>query len=208
MGHLQSNVVSHDRVRGRLYIYPALSPPRTPSGASPAVLRAYDNETGTGSLFEVRFSSGNWQFDATGNGGTSNFSAASGGWDLIEFDWNPGSSTVDIWVNADATQDAPTLTIASGGAATMESIRVGLPDGLQGTTGAAYFDSVELHNETAIGPLLIGDANADGVVNIFDYAAIQAEILLTLQSGQPDCNLDAVVNIFDYSCVQNVILNP
>ncbi|MDX1554545.1 MAG: hypothetical protein R3212_00815 [Xanthomonadales bacterium] len=204
-GYVQSNAPSHDRVRGRLYIFPEFGGVRTPSGMEPTLLRTYNNEAGTGSLFEVRYN-GSWQFDATGNGGTSNFTAASGGWDLIEFDWNPGSNTVDIWVNADATTDAPTLSIQSGGAATMESIRVGLPDGLQGLSGAAFFDSVELHNETAIGPLLIGDANADQTVDIFDYGAVQTEILGTLQTGQPDCNLDGAVDIFDYGCIQQVIL--
>jgi hypothetical protein len=54
--------------------------------------------------------------------------------------------------------------------------------------------------------MLIGDANADGSVNVRDYSGVQLDILGTLQSGQPDCNLDGSVNVRDYGCVQSVIL--
>lgn len=200
-GHVQTNAPSHSRVRARMYVFPDVT------GANEStVLVAYSAENGTGELFNVAWDNGNWTVDASGNGGGSNSTAASGGWDLLEFDWNPGSSTLDVYVNADATSDAPTFSVASGGAATMESIRIGLPDGLSGNTGEMFVDSVEMRNETAIGPLLNCDADSNTVVEVDDaVAAIDEVFQVSLASGTPDCDSNGAIEVDDAVAIVDVI---
>lgn len=193
-GHVQTDAPSHSRVRGRAYIFPD-----TFSGSNDSnVLVAYSAEDGTGELFSVAWNNGNWVVSATGGGSDS--TAATGGYDLIEFDYDPGSGNLHVWVNADATTDAPTFTVASGPSATVESIRVGLPDGFNGNTGNFLFvDSVEMHNETAIGPLFNCDAAPNGDIDISDIvAAIDEFTEAGLSAGTPNCDpTNGYINISD-----------
>ncbi len=197
-GHVQSNAPSHSRVRGRFYVFADLSELR---GASPAeVLVAYSDEGGASELFSIGYSGANWEVDAGGNGGGSSSSAGTSGWNLIEFDWNPAGSGLDVWINADATTDAPTFNVASGGAATLESVRLGAPNGLGGYGGSVYFDSFEMHNETAIGPLFNCDAAPSGSIDISDVVASVDEFTQTTPStGTPNC--DALGGFIDISDV-------
>ncbi len=199
-GHVQDNNPAHTRMIARFYVWPQLSGTGTAD-----VFVAYDNEAGTGPLFKVSFDGTNFIFDATDAGGGSGSAAAVSGWNLVEVDYNSDSNTFSYWLNSDATSDSADGSFASG-AGTVQAVQLGLPNGLGGLTGSASFDSYESHSTTPVGPLLIGDANADDTVNIFDYSAVQQDILGNLQMGQPDCNLDGSVNIFDYSCIQQVIL--
>ena len=55
-----------------------------------------------------------------------------------------------------------------------------------------------------VGALLVGDANADGVVNEADIGAIRQEFFENgLSVGTPDCNADGKVNSGDAVCVVN-----
>ena len=79
----------------------------------------------------------------------------------------------------------------------MESVILGAPT-LAG--GTLVFDDYEAHRETPVDGLLIGDANNDGAVNVFDVAAVLKEarfIGKEIQEGTPDCNMDGTVNVFD-----------
>jgi hypothetical protein len=204
-GHVQTNAPSHSRVRGRFYVFPDLTVSR---GTSPSdVLIAFSAENGTGELMSIAWDDGNWVADATANGGTSGMSGGTGGWDLIEFDWNPGASTVDVWVNADATTDPATFSIASGGAATMEAVQMGLPTGHgPGNSGSVFLDSVEMHNETPIGPTFHCDADPNGVVEVEDAIAVIDEVFqVALSAGTPDCDSTGVVEVEDAIAIINVI---
>lgn len=202
-GHVQTNAPSHSRVRARMYVFPDVTGSTNPSN----VLVAYNAENGTGELFNIAWDNETWVVDAGGNGGGSNSAAATGGWDLIEFDWNPGSSTLDVYVNADATTDSPTFSVASGGAATMESIRIGLPDGHGGgNSGNVFVDSVEMRNETAIGPLMNCDADGNAIVEIDDAVAVIDEVFtVALATGTPDCDATGAIEVDDAVAIVDVI---
>lgn len=212
---VRTNSPSHGRVRGRLYAYPDLSVARTVGGA--AVVVAYSGNDGGGSeLFHIAYDGGNWTVDAVANGGTSNSVAATGGWDSIEFDWDPGTNNIDVWINADATSVGPTFSINSGTTATtMESLEVGLPVGLGGHTGTLYVDSVELRNETAIGLVPNCDAMPDGSIDFNDLLAQYNEIFNNmLATGTPDCDFSGqaasggVVDFNDILAAYNIIFPP
>jgi len=181
-GYVQTNSPSHGEVTNRFYVFPGMI-----GGAGSAdILVGYSAENGTGELFSVAYDGTNFVFTT---GGGSESVAANPGWNLIEYHWN--GTTFEYWVNADATMDAPTGSFAGGGAATLESVRMGLPDGLGGLTGEFSFDSFEMHNTTAIGPLLVCDADANGVLSVSDILTQIDEIFTNppeLAPGVPDCN--------------------
>lgn len=201
-GHVQDNRVSDTRTIVRFYVYPKLTGTGTID-----VFEAYGNEVGGSPLFKIAFNGTQFVFNPAGASGGSAFNiSAVTGWNLIEIDWTSGGN-FNAWVNTDTSPTAPTPDgTTTAGTGTVESIRLGAPNGLGGFTGGfVRFDSYEAHRTTVVGSLLIGDANADAAVNIFDYGSVQSDIAGTLQEGQPDCNLDGSVNIFDYGCVQLVI---
>ena len=186
----------HSRIRVRFYTFL-----NQLAGTGNAVLfRAYADETDTTSLFEIRRNNGNLVFDTTAAGGGSQTVAVPNNWAAIEFDWQSGG-TMSIWVNADATSAGATTTVAAG-TGTVDSARLGLITGLQGFTGAALFDAYEAHSTTAVGLLLVGDANGNGAVNSTDATRVFAESAPgTLSLGQPDCNLNGTVNSTDATCI-------
>ncbi|HKJ15977.1 MAG TPA: hypothetical protein VJ984_01335 [Xanthomonadales bacterium] len=204
-GHVQTNAPSHSRVRARMYAYPDIT-----GSDDSNILVAYSSENGTGGLFTLAWDNGDWVVDASGNGGTSGSAPATGNWDLIEFDWNPGSGTLDVYVNADATTDSPTFMVNSGGAATMESIRIGLPDGHGGgNSGNFYVDSVEMRNETAIGPLLNCDADSNLVIELEDAVEVIDEFFSAgLAPGTPDCDLNGVIELEDAVEIIDIFFGP
>lgn len=210
-GHVQSNAPSHSRVRGRFYVYADLSNSR--GGSSVPVLVAYSDDGATTELFNIAYTGANWAADASGNGGGSNSSAGSSGWNLIEFDWDPAGNGLDVWVNADATADPATFNVASGGAATLESVRLGAPNGLDTFTGSVYFDSFEMHNETAIGPLLNCDAQPDSNIDFNDLLAQYTEVFGSttpdLATGTPDCDSSGgLIDFNDLLAAYNIIFPP
>jgi hypothetical protein len=113
---------------------------------------------------------------------------------------------MDIWVNADATSDPATATI-SAGTGTVDSVRLGLVDGLGGFGGGAIFDAYEAHSATAVGLLNKFDADGNSSINVLDAVAQINEINeISLAAGQPDCNLSGGnINVLDAVCIINYI---
>lgn len=195
-GYVQTDSPSHGEVTNRLYVLPQFS-----GAGTTDFLVGYDN--GLSEIFSVAHDGSNFVFTTTGG---SDSSPALAGWNLIEYHWD--GTTFEYWVNADATSDSPTGSFAGGGAATLETVRVGLPNGFDGTmSGSANFDSFEMHNTTAIGPLLNCDANGDTNINVLDAAAIFDEFFQRgLAAGTPDCNYSGgALNILDASAVFDII---
>jgi hypothetical protein len=201
--HVQDDNASDTRYRARFYVLDGLT------GADPIdIFVAYSNEGATTTLFKVAFNGSQFTFNATGAGGGSASAASVNGWNLVEFDWDSGSNTFDYWVNADATTapDNPTGSV-NAGTGTVEAVRLGAPNGFAPQSGKITFDAFESHRTTAVGALLVGDANASGTVSGLDLVRIQNEILqVNLASGQPDCNKNGAVSGIDLVCVQNIIL--
>ena len=199
--HVQSNFASDTRYRARFYVLDSLT-----GAGTVDIFEAYSDESGASPLFKISFDGSQFTFDATDASGGSTTIASKNGWNLIEFDWNSGGN-FDLWVNADAATDAASGTVAAG-SGTVESVRLGAPNGFS-QTGRLNFDAFESHRTTPVRPLLVGDANGNQSVNIFDMIGIQNEILnpaTNLAAGQPDCNENGSVNVFDMICVQNIIL--
>jgi len=208
--YVQSNHTGDTDTRyiGRFYVYPH-------PGASGTVdiFIAYSDEGATAQLFKATLDGTDLTFTFPGD--TATASVVSGNWNLIEFDYNStaDADTFSYWVNEpwdsdalvyeDGDGDSGTVAMTAGDIA-VRAVQLGAPNG--GLTGKLNFDAFEAHRTQNVGALLRGDANADESVNIIDYSAVQAEILGTLQAGQPDCNEDGQINILDYGCIQTVIL--
>ncbi|MCH5372836.1 MAG: hypothetical protein JJ992_02580 [Planctomycetes bacterium] len=199
--YVQSNAASDARYRARFYVLDGLT------GSDPVdIFEAYQDDSATTPLFKVSFDGSQFTFDATDASGGSASAAASNGWNLIEFDWDSGSNTFSYWVNADASVDSPTGSV-NAGTGTVESARLGAPNGFAPQTGKLTFDAFESHRTTAVGPLLAGDATGDSSINIFDVVGVLNEILgKGLATGQPDCNSSGSIDIFDVVCDLNIIL--
>ena len=207
---VQSDFASDTHYIGRFYVYPDL----TGSG-SVDLLVAYSDEGGASPLFTISYNGSQFIFDADGAGGGSDNAVAESGWNLIEFEYDADSDNFNYWVNetwnfdTDAYSTGPTGNSASG-AGTVESVRLGAPNGMDGFAGTITYDAFEAHRTTNVGALRVGDANGNDSVNIFDMIGVQNEILdpaNSLAIGQPDCNENGSVNVFDMICVQNIILS-
>ncbi|HET6565889.1 MAG TPA: dockerin type I repeat-containing protein [Xanthomonadales bacterium] len=200
-GHVQdNNPTNHLTFIARFYVRPQL----TGTGQADLFI-AYASETPATQLFKVTYDGANLEFhtgSATVLGGVA---ATAGSWHLVEVKYVSGGNT-EFWVNKNATVPATpdgSFASATGG---VEAVRLGLPNGRGGLAGTASFDAYESHSTTPVGPLLIGDANGNGTITTGDYAAVQRDLLGTLQSGQPDCNLSGSVTTGDYRCIQQKIL--
>jgi hypothetical protein len=195
-GYVQTNAPSHSEVTNRFYVWADVS------GTGDAdILVGYSAENGTGELFSIAYDGTNFDFASSGG---SDSAAAADGWNLIEYHWN--GTTFEYWVNADATTDSPTGSFSGGGAATLESVRLGLPNGLGGFTGAFNYDTFEMHNMTAIGPELECDADGSGSIDVNDAATVVDEIFGVLSSGYPDCDLSGgAIDVNDASAVVDAI---
>lgn len=194
-GHVQDNSPSDEsQFIGRFYFLPQLE------GSGTADIFVAYSGVASGILLRVRYDGTNIIMNASGAGGTTvTFPADNDNWNLIEFSWKSGQ-TGSLWVNADATKDSASITFNSGTGA-VNSVRLGAPNGLGGLTGMAFFDDYESHRTQAVGPLLAGDSNLDGVVNDDDLVGIVEEFLSdTYPGGVTDCNLDAEINSGDINC--------
>lgn len=190
---MDTSPVAETTVIARFYVYAQLI-----SGA-PVIFEAFSDNAATTSLLTITFDGANFVFDA-GDGASGNVAGKSG-WNLVEIAWTGGTG-MDYWVNADAASDAATGSVGAA-AGTMESVILGA-DALD---GILTFDDYESHRSLPVGPLLMGDSNDNGSINVFDLIATTNEILGNgLSVGQPDCNLNGSVNVFDLICTTNIIL--
>jgi hypothetical protein len=184
-----------------VYVFPNF----TGAGNTPFLI-GFSAENGTGELFRIGFNGTQFTFATTGGGSTT--FAAPAGWSQIEYFWDSNADMFSFWVNTDATADPPSGTIDGGaGPATLESVRLGLPSGLGGFSGGGInFDSFEMHNMTAIGPLNQCDADYNGVVEVEDAVAVVDEIFqVALAPGMPDCDSNGVIEVEDAVGIVNVI---
>lgn len=195
-GWVQDNSPSHTTLIARFFVLPALS-----GSAAADIFVAYSSESPTGVLFDVAYNAQTDEFEFTTSAGSTGISAANG-WNLIEVAYSSGGN-FDIWVNADATTQGASGMIGAG-SGTVEAVRLGLPNGLNGLTGEVFFDDYESHATTPVGTVLWGDANNDGNVNSGDTVSIINENLGdVLAVGVPDCNRDGNVNSGDTVCIIN-----
>lgn len=176
------------KILARFYFYP---------GAGTYKIFTADNVT---ELFSISYDNGWIGLDASSaGGGAVGTTAIPDAWNVIQFIWesaNDGS----LWVNTDATIDPPDATFYSGVGA-VEDIRLGV---IEGTTSEAFFDDIKIHRRTVVGPILMGDANADASVNSGDIISVANEFFgAALSEGTPDCNLDGQVNSGDIICIIN-----
>lgn len=206
-GHVQTNSPEHQRVRARLYVWPNLALDVRGASVAADVIVLFSDEGGASPLAAISWNDGFWELDATANGGGFASTPATPGWTPLEMDWDPATSMVHLWVGTDATTELATISVASGPAATAQSARVGLPNGLGSHTGEVYVDSVEMHNETGVGLLNHCDANGDADVNVNDAVAVIDEVFqVALAPGMPDCDLSGgTINVNDAVAVIDVI---
>lgn len=130
------------------------------------------------------------------------------GWNSFEIVWESAASA-EIALSVNGGTDLTTTGDTSD-----ERVRSALL-GFVGDDGSSitasnvmYFDDFDSRRISRPGRLLVGDANDDGVVNIFDVQTVGAEVTGDdLAAGQPDCNEDGVVNIFDVQCVGVIVTN-
>jgi hypothetical protein len=200
-GHVQSTLASDTQYIGRFYVFPDVG-----GSGEVDLLLAYSDDAATSPLFTISFDGSNFNFDATDATGTTGSAPAKSGWNLVEFEYNAGGN-FNVWVNAEWTfpdgpyVTDPTDTFASG-SGTVESVRLGAPNGMGGFTGDIYLDAYESHRTTNVGALIKGDANKDGFVNTGDIGTVITEFFAAgLATGTPDCNEDGLVNTGDIGCV-------
>jgi len=196
-GYVQDNSPeTEDQFIGRFYFYPQLS-----GAGSADIFVAYSDEAST-ELFSVGYDGSNVIIDATAapGGGSASVPVSGAGWHLIEFSWVSGDSG-GLWVDADATQEAANATFASGSGA-VESVRLGAPNDFDGLSGMAFFDDYVSQRFSAIGGILAGDGNLNGVIDSSDIDAITSEFLYgDYPQGSTDCNFDGETNSGDVNCV-------
>jgi hypothetical protein len=204
---------------GRFYFLSNFTPAQTgaPPPSPPDIFVAYSTDTpGVESeLFSVIYDNGNVTIDATAaTGGASGPIALLPGWNLIEFEW-VADTTGNIWVNANAAAGDPATDTFAPGSGAVNSVRLGLPNGIGNQSGSGKFDDYQSQRSEAVGPHVLtngesklGDSNDDDSVDAGDINAVVNEFLFqTLGPGVADCNLDASVDAGDINCIVNDFLN-
>jgi len=197
-GHVQDNSPSaHTTFIARFYVRPGF----TGTGQADLFV-AYSAENGTGQLIKVSYDGANLDFHSSTGTQLGTAVATINNWHAVEVKY-VSAGTTSFWVNADATTAPPTGTFASATGA-VESVRLGLPNGLGGfSASTSRFDAYESRSTTPVGLLLAGDANGNGAITIADVISAGNELGGTLAIGQPDCNAAQGVTIADVICIGN-----
>ncbi len=200
-GHVQDDSPSAETsFIGHFYFFPEFT-----GAGDTDIFVAYSDEAANTEALVISYDGSNIIIDATAIGGGSATVAAASGWNLVEFAWESGA-TGDFWVNSDATFDAPSA-IFTPGTGSIETVRLGSPNGLGGFAGQATFDEYVSNRTQPVGALLMGDANGNGSLSIADVISIFNELNAgspVLAPGQPDCNLNGSVTIADVLCYFNL----
>jgi hypothetical protein len=183
------------------------------------ILEAYQDDSASSLAFSISLkpSSGEVGFTSAGTSTHYNPSVSVAHWVLIEVDWEAGGN-LRYWVNDSpgAGDDDQTGSIAAGSATHVGMVRLGAPAGI-GDITTIHFDAYQANRTTAVGGLLIGDANQDGGLEISDIDQVKHEILRLSESpelpetwlspGQPDCNNSGAITPADLTCIKNLILD-
>ncbi len=125
------------------------------------------------------------------------------GWHSIEIVWESGpNAQVLLSVN-----DGPDVAIeVDNSDHRIDDVRLGNLEPALNGTGLIHLDAFDSRRISRPGRLLRGDANDDGVVDVFDLDAIDLELFLSIAAqGQPDCNEDGVVDVLDRECIGEII---
>ena len=191
-----------DRIRARFYV-------------------KLDNDVDDAVFFQARDAGGGiFLLEADTNGEITLQGASSpitapgrpGFWNSVEVDWDPngGGATLTVGFGDNTPTGGDTLVPAGpqnasiSQAAPIESVRLG---NLDGVTGTFSFDAYESRRTEAIGPLVRGDGDGNGIIGGGDISTILTEFTgAGLASGQVDCDENGVVGGGDISCVLNLFL--
>jgi len=155
---------------------------------------------GGSTLFQVVLAA-NGTVTASSGAGSATGTAIPGEWNSFEIDWSSGTG-IELIVNGiDGGASGSSNTSAAG---MLQNVRLG---NINGASGTLSFDAYESRRTTAIGRLVVADANASGDVTGGDLSVIASEILGNgLALGQPDCNESGEVTGADLSCTAAIIL--
>ena len=136
-------------------------------------LRGFSDTDGTGEVFKVTLDDAGLVTLTDTSTGQSVSDTGATNWLSVEVDWvRDASGSISLSVNGQAEQST---NLDNSGSGQLASVRLGNLDGAAGTLG---FDSYESRRSTAVGRLLVSDANADGNRNYRgDLAVIAGEIL-------------------------------
>ncbi len=125
------------------------------------------------------------------------------GWHSIEVVWESGPNA-EVLISVNGGADVAVSVDNSDHR--ISELRLGnIVADLNGV-GSVDFDAFDSRRITRPGRLLVGDADDDGQVDLFDLEAIDDEIAdLTFAPGQPDCNEDGVIDVADRECVGEIV---
>jgi len=138
-------------------------------------------------------------FDQGAGANDLTFNGVGAGWHSIELVWESAASAeIRFALDSEDSGDDLTATINTSGI-TLENAHLGNLDAVNG--GSIDFDDFDSRRISRPGRLLVGDADDNGSVSIFDTIAILGEFQSAVfASGQPDCNENGSVDIFDAIC--------
>ena len=191
-----------------------------PGGISRIVARFYvlNTNTGTAEIYAGYgdTSGGSERFNVTlDNAGTVTLTDTATGqsvqqtgstdWLSVEVDWaeGAGDGVVSLSVNGQTASENAAL---NNSGTPLQSVRLGSLDAAVGTLN---FDAYESRRSTAVGRLIVGDADNNSTVGGGDLSAVIAEFLDgTLAPGTPDCDENGSVGGGDLSCVIDIFLGP
>ena len=182
-----------DRIRARFYVL-------ANNSTDAVIYRGFDGDGLGNELFNIEIAadrsvsitSGSVSIPAPG-------AAVDPGWNSVEIDWKSGGE-FGLTINGQSV-----TTSGSSAAGSLASVRLG---NLNGATGTLNFDGYESRRSTAVGRLLVGDANGDGTVDVLDINTLANEILNSdLGSGVPDCDESGTVDVLDVNCMAGIILS-
>jgi hypothetical protein len=177
------------------------------SVAEPTMIFAAENIDGD-DVVEIWYNGGDLILNVVDTGAVLNDFTVAGigaGWHSIELVWNASSEADNILFSVNEEADTLTQTVDTSGI----SLHAANLGNLNSATGGSIdFDDFDSRRISRPGRLLVGDANDDLVVNIFDVQAVGAEVTGgVFAMGQPDCNEDGLINIFDVQCVGAIVTN-
>jgi len=184
-----------DRIVARFYVL-------NDNTATATVYSGFGATDGTGQRFSVSLNNaGQVTLTDTATGQSVSQSGATN-WLSVEIDWGQGAGSGFISLSVNGQTAEETTGLSNSGTA-LQSVRLGNLNGAAGTLG---FDSYESRRSTAVGRLLVSDANNDSVINVGDITVMANEVFSSvLATGQPDCNEDGLVNVGDITCASNLI---